>query len=178
MAPAHTTGASPFTYESPAAAPTADRLTSPQGPTAGGTTGTVAGNGFQPGETSVTVAGNGFQPGETSVTVAGNGFQPGETSVTVTSPTSLTFTTPAHPAGQVPVTVTTPAGTSGTLPFAYVGDAMNSGPENNGRGGTGTVLAATGSPTGPLLDLAVLLLTAGCAFLLFSRRPVIGRHRR
>ncbi len=164
MAPAHTTGASPFTYESPAAAPTADRLTSPQGPTAGGTTGTVAGNGFQ--------------PGETSVTVAGNGFQPGETSVTVTSPTSLTFTTPAHPAGQVPVTVTTPAGTSGTLPFTYVGDAMNSGPENNGRGGTGTVLAATGSPTGPLLDLAVLLLTAGCAFLLFSRRPVIGRHRR
>ncbi|MDQ2740145.1 MAG: IPT/TIG domain-containing protein, partial [Actinomycetota bacterium] len=125
---------------------------------------------------TVTVAGSGFQPGETSVTIDGVTIPAAD--ITVTSPNSLTFTTPAHPAGQVPVTVTTPAGTSGTLPFTYVGDAMNSGPENNGRGGTGTVLAATGSPTGPLLELAVLLLTAGCAFLLFSRRPVIGRHRR
>jgi len=146
----------------PAVAPTASGLTPPQGPTTGGTTVTVTGTGFQPGKTTVTIGG---------VTIPA-------ADVTVKSPTSLTFTTPAHPAGPVTVAVTTPAGTSGALPFTYVGDAMNSGPENNGRGGTGTVLAATGSQTGPLLELAVLLLTAGCAFLLFSRRTVIGRHRR
>jgi hypothetical protein len=108
-----------------------------QGPTAGGT--------------SVTIAGSGFASGAT-VTFGGNAA----TGVNVPSATSITCTTPAHGAGQVSVTVTNPSGGgSATLAngFTYTDlpgitvTACNpsSGPET---GGTNVTITGTGFQSG------------------------------
>ncbi|HEY2672161.1 MAG TPA: IPT/TIG domain-containing protein [Rugosimonospora sp.] len=96
-----------FTYV--AAAPTIGSLDPNQGPTGGGTTVTVTGNGFVPGQTSVSICGRQIPAG--SVTVDPSGL-------------SLTFLTPPCQAGSTTVTVTTPAGTSNGLTFRYVGGSL------------------------------------------------------
>ena len=75
------------------------------GPTAGGQT--------------VAITGNGFVDGATSVTIGGVTVPAGQ--VSVISPTAISFPTPAHVAGAVDVTVTTPNGTSSpALQYTYV----------------------------------------------------------
>jgi hypothetical protein len=77
-------------------------VTPSSGPTAGGTSVTLAGSGFVPG------------PGGSSVTIGG-------ASATVSSSTTFTLvaTTPAHAAGLQPVTVTNPDGQNATLAASF-----------------------------------------------------------
>jgi hypothetical protein len=87
-----TSVADQYTY---AAAPTVTSVTPSSGPTAGGT--------------SVTIAGTGFT-GATAVDFGGTAA----TSFTVDNANQITATVPAHAAGTVDVTVTTVGGTSST----------------------------------------------------------------
>ncbi len=114
----------------------------------------------------VTVTGSGFVPGQTTVTIGGTTIP--ASAVTVVNATTLRFTTPAHAAGAVPLVVTTAGGTSQALTYTYLA----------GIGSTGTELAATGTPAGPLLGLAALLLIVGAVTLQLARRPIASAHRR
>jgi phosphatidylserine/phosphatidylglycerophosphate/cardiolipin synthase-like enzyme len=93
-----------YTYQSPPPppAPTVTNVAPNGGSTAGGT--------------SVTITGTGFQAGAT-VTFGGTAA----TNVVVSNSTTITATTPAHAVGAVDVTVTNPDNQSGTLTggFSY-----------------------------------------------------------
>jgi len=93
----------------------------PAAPTPGtplAVTSIVPSRGSTAGATSVTILGTGFEAG---VAVSFSGT-PGN--VVVLSGTALRATTPAHAAGEVAVVVTNPGGASATLaqPFTYVQD--------------------------------------------------------
>ena len=108
-----------FTYSAPA--PTVSSVSPAGGPTAGGT--------------SVTITGNGFS-GATAVHFGANPAS----SVTVVSNTRITATAPAGSAGTVDVTVTTAGGTSAT----GANDHFTYGPSVSGVSpGSGTVQGGT-----------------------------------
>ncbi len=81
---------------------TATSITPSSGSTAGGTTATISGTGFDPTATNDTVT-----------------FGSSTATVTAASATSLTVTTPAEAAGTVPVTVTDGNGTSNSVDYTY-----------------------------------------------------------
>ena len=115
-----------YTYGSP----TVTSVSTDVGPTAGGT--------------SVTIAGTGFAP-DSKVTFGSQAA----TAVTVTSSTSITATAPAGTAGSVDVTVTTPAGTSPTSIydlFAYGAPVIASVAPDAGplAGGNDVIVAGAG----------------------------------
>jgi IPT/TIG domain-containing protein/carbohydrate binding protein with CBM4/9 domain len=85
-----------FNYVAPGPTPTVSSISSPQGPTAGGS--------------SITINGSNFVTGA-SITFGGMAA----TNVVVTSSSVITATTPPHAAGRVNVTVTNPDGQSATL---------------------------------------------------------------
>jgi uncharacterized protein (TIGR03382 family) len=89
-----------FVYEEAVRPVSLTSVTPASGPTSGGT--------------SITLSGNGFAPGAT-VTVGGLAA----TNIRVASETSLTATTPAHSAGPVDVVVSNPGGQSATLARAF-----------------------------------------------------------
>ncbi|WP_158292613.1 IPT/TIG domain-containing protein [Serinibacter arcticus] len=117
-----------FTYVD---APIAASLAPVAGPTDGGTTVTITGEGFTP-ESVVTIDGVEVAP----TTVAEDGL-------------TLEFLTPAHAAGPVPVTVTTVGGTSEPLTFTYVAApvALTIDPIEGPSAG-GTLVQITGSELG------------------------------
>jgi hypothetical protein len=84
----------------PCTGPTLKSVSPSTGPTAGGTTVTLGGTGFESGAT---------------VTIGGTAA----TNVTVVSSTQITAITPAHAAGAVNVTVTNPDGQSATSPASF-----------------------------------------------------------
>ena len=154
-----TSGPQTYTYLPP---PTESGLMPRSGPTAGGTTVTVSGDGFVPGATTVTIGG---------ITIPAD-------QVTVNGPTSLTFHTPAHQAGPVDVSVTTPGGTSRPQQYTYQDEsaadagsgsvgAAGSGP-SSGSGGSN--LASTGSNAGLPLILGLLVTLCGSLLLFLGRR--------
>jgi len=120
-----------FTYNAaPAGAPTLDALDPDNGPTAGGT--------------SVTITGDGFTDDSTVSVDNGAAITPDEVSE---DGTSLTFTTPAHAAGAVPVTVTNGDGTSEPLTFTYNAAAptITDIDPANGPAGGGTTVTLSGT---------------------------------
>src|SRR5207249_9868047 len=127
------------------AAPTVTGVTPTSGPTAGGT--------------SVTIAGTGFQAGAT-VSFGGSAL-----TVSTISATSITGTTAAHAAGAVNVTVTNVDTQSGTCSgcFTYVAPAPTvtsvtptSGPT---AGGPSVTVAGTGFQTGATVSFGGSALT-------------------
>jgi len=122
--------ASGFTYVGP---PTVASVSPASGPTAGGTTVTIAGLNFVSGAT---------------VTI---GSVPA-TDITVVNATTITVLTPAHAAGISAVVVTNPDGQSGTRPngFTYVAPAplVSSVAPASGPTTGGTALTITGSAFG------------------------------
>lgn len=121
--------------------PDVDGVTPGSGPTAGGTTVTVTGDGFVPGQTTVTICGAVLAPSTVSVQADGR---------------SLMFTSPACSAGTQAVTVTTPAG-SDAGQFRYVDPSAG-------------FLARTGPGQAPAAaTLALLLLLAGASAVVWSR---------
>jgi hypothetical protein len=155
------------------AVPTVTGVVPNQGPTAGGT--------------SVTITGTGFN------CVTGVKFGTATATFTVVNSTTITATSPAGSVGPVDVTVTNCNGTSPTNPndqFTYVaatGAAAGSGGTGAGAGGTGAGGAGsavggsptavhTGEPWAGSIPLAVIVFLLGCA--LFWRRGLsstVGR---
>jgi hypothetical protein len=117
-----------------APAPTVTSVTPASGPTAGGT--------------SVTIGGTGFQSGATVKFGAASA-----TSVVVVNATTITVKTPAHAAGAVDVVVTNPDGQSGTLTNGYLyapAPTVTSVTPFSGvtAGGTSVTIAGAGFQTG------------------------------
>ena len=124
-------GGEHFTYQ---VAPTVTKVTPSAGPTAGGTTVTLTGTGFETGILSV----------KFGTTTAH--------SWTVTSPTTIVAVTESHSAATVTVTVTTPGGTSASgehFTFQSVPSVTkvtpSAGPTS---GGTNVTLTGSGFVTG------------------------------
>ena len=176
------------------AAPTATGATSAQGQTSADTVVTVTGSGFQPGQTTVTLGGTTIPASAVTVispTKLTSRMPPragGPVSVAVTTPSGrsrpLGFT---HVAGiraprpathRAPRPATHPATHRATHPATHRATPAVTLPVTGSSPGALVTLPVTGSSTGPLVTLGALLLTAGCAVLLFSRRLVVARHRR
>jgi hypothetical protein len=124
--------AAAFTYVAP---PSLTSVTPSSGPSAGGTSVTLAGSGFVPG------------PGGSVVTFGG-------AAATVTSGTSSTLvaTTSAHAAGSQPVIVTNPDGQSATLAAGFTFVAPAPGP-------TDPTLTGVSPPSGPTAGGTLVTLT-------------------
>ncbi|MGW2694962.1 IPT/TIG domain-containing protein [Streptomyces sp. NPDC001296] len=142
VTPAHAAGAAAVTVTTPggvsdpdnpsmyffyAATPTLTSVTPSSGPTAGGT--------------SVTLAGTGLV-GTTAV----NFDATAAPAFTVDSATQITAVTPAHAAGSAAVTVTTPGGTSNPVSYAYSpGPALTTLNPAQGPTYAGNVVTLTGT---------------------------------
>ncbi len=141
------TATNAFTYTSgPPPAPTVTAVSPVSGPTAGGTTITVTGTGFQTGAT---------------VTVGGAAA----TSVTVLSAATITAVTPAGTAGPANVTVTNPDAQTGTLTggFTYTGGpTLSAVSPSSGdvSGGTPVTLSGTSFQTGATVTFGGNLATS------------------
>jgi hypothetical protein len=163
--PGGTSSALPFRYD--AVAPVVTGISPATGPTGGGTTVTVTGDGFVPGGTTVTIGG---------VVVPAD-------QVTVVSPTTLTFVTPAGVAGTVGIAVTTDGGRSTELPFRYT-DGLTSGGVVTTGGPTGSYpYGSYGYGYGPSslaftgADLALPVVGGGLALLVGAALLLGGRRR-
>ena len=126
--------AAAFTYVAP---PSLSSVTPASGPTAGGTSVTLAGGNFVPG------------PGGSTLTIGG-----ASATVTSSSASTLVATTSAHPAGPQPVTVTNPDGQSATLAAGFTFVAPGPGPSaptltsvspSSGPTAGGTLVTLTGT---------------------------------
>ncbi|WP_405361708.1 beta strand repeat-containing protein [Kitasatospora sp. NBC_00085] len=114
----------PYTY---VAVPTLTSVTPGQGPSAGGTTVTLAGANLS---------------GATSVKFGGTAA----TSFTVVSASQITATAPPGSAGPVLVTVTTPGGTSNSVPYFYLSaPVLTSLSPDQGPVSGGTTVTLTGA---------------------------------
>jgi hypothetical protein len=124
--------AAAFTYVAP---PSLTGVTPSSGPSAGGTSVTLAGSGFVPG------------PGGSVVTFGG-------AAATVTSGTGFTLvaTTSAHAVGQQPVIVTNPDGQSATLAAGFTFVAPAPGP-------TDPTITGVSPPSGPTAGGTSVTLT-------------------
>jgi hypothetical protein len=144
-------------------APVVTGATPGSGPTTGGTTVTLTGDGFVPGATTVTICDVTIDPAD--VTVSDDG-------------TELTFTTPACDEGTASISVGTAGGLSADEPtFAYVAaDDATGGPADGTPGtvggGTGTTgtLAFTGSDPRAGIAASIALLLLGAATAVFGSR--------
>ncbi|WP_432159195.1 IPT/TIG domain-containing protein [Streptomyces sp. bgisy153] len=128
VSPTGTSNAVTFTYVA-AAVPVVGTVSPSDGPTSGGT--------------SVTITGNGFT-GTTAVRFGGTNAA----SYTVNSATQITAVTPAGAPGATAVTVTTPGGTSALSPHGYFFYAappvLTSGDPGLGPASGGTVVTLLG----------------------------------
>ena len=121
-----------YTYVAPPPPPTVTGINPSSGTTAGGT--------------SITISGTGFQSGA-SVSLGGTAA----TNISVVNSTSITAVTAAHAAGVVNVTVTNPGGQAGTLSngFTYVAPppppTVGSVTPNVGTTAGGTAISISGS---------------------------------
>src|SRR5581483_10895173 len=109
-------------------APTVSSVTPDGGPTSGGTTVAIVGQGFVPGSTVA--------------------FGSAQGTVTGITPTRITVQSPSQAVGPVDVTVTTPAGTSATSfadSFAYGVPTVSTVSPNAGAPAGGTTVTITGS---------------------------------
>jgi len=135
-----------FTYVAPPP-PTVTSVTPNSGPSAGGT--------------SVTIAGSGFQVGAT-VAFGGSAL-----TVSTINATTITGTTTAHAAGAVNVVVTNPDSQSGTCSgcFSYLAAAPTvSGivpTSGSNAGGTSVTISGTGFQTGANVSFGGSALTIG-----------------